>query len=159
MDKLLSQLTQKYELSSDDLLVIYDTTNTDTKKVNVEKILIPQYDPYSGYEGINILAIQLIYTNIVDSGLDGIIARITFFDASRCIKGGDGSQITYGISKDADVWSENVNPMLAYVDYTCADGLPGGFPIFLRVNDSTYTSDILVSYALIYDPNFYCGAP
>jgi len=164
MDKQINELTQIDELSSDDLLLVYDRTGTPLaypvklKKESVEKFLIVQNRWDVGEPNrISCSGINL-KLNLVDSGLDGIIARITAFDAINSIQGGDGSQITYGISKDEVVWSENVNPMLAYVDYTCADQvIPGTAVVFLRVSDDSFTSEITGPVLVIIDdPNFYC---
>jgi len=147
-------------LSYQDLLIIYDSSEEGTqkqKKVEVGKILIPQYNPYSGYEGINLTVFDQI-KSIETDGEGYYTAKITAFDAIKFIKGGDGTGIIYEISKDGLVWIQSSDPKDASIQYDCSSG-PGAFLAYVRIRDYTYTSDIISMYITIYDPNFYCGAP
>ena len=85
--------------------------------------------------------------DIIDAGVEGVIARVTAFDIMKIVKGGDGSQITYGMSKDGIDWVDNIDPMLAYVDYICG------------VQDSSYISVTASIFVLINDPSNLCGGP
>ena len=145
-DKQINELNQLKKLSSDDLLPISDSSNPLSgyaerlKNEKVEKILITQ----SRWDnGINPVAINCTCiesgTNIIDAGGEGIIARITALDIIKSVTGGNGSQVTYGISKDGGSWSEHINPEEAYVDYYCGDGVE--------------------VFVVVIDPASLCGAP
>jgi len=162
-DKETRFLTQVDQLESDDLLSVYDLNNGDTRKEKVEKFLIPQIFPYAppsggGYAGINVLGIWSATMDIIDAGVEGVIARVTAFDIMKIVKGGDGSQITYGMSKDGIDWVDNIDPMLAYVDYICGEA-PGPVIVYIRVQDSSYISVTASIFVLINDPSNLCGGP
>jgi hypothetical protein len=161
-------LTQIDQLEADDLLPVFDLSLSDTRKEKAEKILIPQINPYSvppsagGYAGINVLTFFSTFMSAIDAGVEGIIVRVTALDIIKLIKGGDGTQITYGMSKDGIIWVDNIDPTLAYVDYNCSEtgldiDITGAILVFVRVQDSSYISNTIETFVVVQDPSNLCG--
>ena len=150
-------------LANNDLLPVYDSSEAGiekTKKIQAQRIIIPQINPYSGYAGITLTCMPLYKAIESDRDLTYRI-KVTALEVIRTIHGGDGTGIIYEISKDNILWISSSSPKDASITYVCGADLSEGTTIlYVRVKDSTYTSNVLEIFMVVLNPNGYpCGGP
>lgn len=152
-DKQTNALTQEINVSLNDLVPIYDTSDVSTeklKKVPALALMIPRY-PAEG--GLQILAHQGICICVQDYGIDGIKARVSALDLIRAIHADNADTITYGISVNNLEFVESTDPTQAYIECNCT--YLGVQNLFVRITNGVETSWI-PTYCLYQDNNNLC---